>query len=217
MYQYILFDVDGTLSDSREGITRSVQYALSRLGAPEEDQKRLELYVGPPLITSFTELAGLSLEEARQGVVYYREYFSKYGIHQNRMFDGVPRMLERLKKEGRVLATATCKAEPYLMETLKMFGLTDYFDYICGGSMDESCRTKEQVIAKALGQMNLPEGEKQKVLMVGDRKHDVEGALAHGIPCLGLSMGFAPEGELEEAGAVAVVDTLDEVVEYILR
>ena len=138
MYQYILFDVDGTLSDSREGITKSVQYALSKLGIEETDPDRLNLYVGPPLITSFTEIAGLSLEEARQGVIYYREYFSEHGIHQNRMFDGVPRMLKQLRDAGRVLATATCKAEPYLIETLKMFCLTDYFDYICGGSIDES-------------------------------------------------------------------------------
>ena len=216
MYQYILFDVDGTLSDSREGITKSVQYALSKLGVEETDPKRLELYVGPPLIDSFTEIAGLSLEEARQGVIYYREYFSKYGIHQNRMFDGAPQMLEQLKAAGKVLATATCKAEPYLMETLKMFGLTEYFDYICGGSLDESCRTKDQVIAKVLRQMSLSEEEKKKVLMVGDRKHDVEGAAVHGIPCLGLSMGFAPEGELQNAGAIAVVDTLEEVVRFIL-
>ena len=184
MYQYILFDVDGTLSDSREGITKSVQYALSKLGVEETDPKRLELYVGPPLIDSFTEIAGL--------------------------------MLEQLKAAGKVLATATCKAEPYLMETLKMFGLTEYFDYICGGSLDESCRTKDQVIAKVLRQMSLSEEEKKKVLMVGDRKHDVEGAAVHGIPCLGLSMGFAPEGELQNAGAIAVVDTLEEVVRFIL-
>lgn len=218
MYQYLMFDLDGTLTDPREGITKSVQYALRRMGIEEEDLTKLEPFIGPPLLESFMEYYDFSVEQAREAVEYYREYFSETGVFQNLLFEGVPELLAALKSHGKVVATASSKPEPFVRLILEHFHVDSYFDYICGGSMDESRIDKEDVIEELLcHRMQLPREEWDKVLMIGDRRHDVEGAAKFNIPCLGLSMGFAAEGELEKAGAAAIVDSMDEIREFVLR
>lgn len=217
MYQYIFFDLDGTLTDPREGITKSVQYALGRMGIMEEDLTKLEPFIGPPLLSSFMEYYDFSLERAREAVEYYREYFSGTGVYQNVLLEGVPELLADLKAHGKVIATASSKPEPFVRLILEHFQVDLYFDYICGGSMDESRISKEDVIGELLRRMKLPKEEWKKILMVGDRRHDVEGAAHFGIPCLGLSMGFAAEGELEKAGAAGIVGSMEEVGAYILK
>ena len=217
MYQYLMFDLDGTLTDPREGITRSVQYALRHMGIEETDLTKLEPFIGPPLLESFTEYYGFSKEQAKEAVEYYREYFRVTGVYQNRLFDGVPELLADLKSHGKVIATASSKPEPFVRLILEHFHVDAYFDHICGGSMDESRLSKEDVIEELLcSRMRLPKEEWKHVLMIGDRRHDVEGAAKFGIPCLGLSMGFAAEGELEKAGAVLVVDSMEEIRTFIL-
>lgn len=217
MYQYLMFDLDGTLTDPREGITRSVQYALRHMGIEETDLTKLEPFIGPPLLESFAEYYDFSMEQAREAVEYYREYFSETGVYQNRLFDGVPELLAELKSHGKVIATASSKPEPFVRLILEHFHVDSYFDHICGGSMDESRLSKEDVIEELLcSRMRLPKEEWKHVLMIGDRRHDAEGAAKFGIPCLGLSMGFAAEGELEKAGAVLVVDSMEEIRTFIL-
>ena len=217
MYDVILFDLDGTLTDPREGISRSVQYALRHMGIEETDLTKLEPFIGPPLLESFTEYYDFSMEQAREAVEYYREYFSVTGVYQNRLFDGVPELLADLKSHGKVIATASSKPEPFVRLILEHFHVDAYFDHICGGSMDESRLSKEDVIEELLcSRMRLPKEEWKHVLMIGDRRHDVEGAAKFGIPCLGLSLGFAAEGELEQAGAVLVVDSMEEIRTFIL-
>lgn len=216
MYQYIFFDLDGTLTDPRKGITKSVQYALKCMGIEEQDLTKLEPFIGPPLLESFAEYYGFTVEQARQGVDYYREYFSEKGVFQNQLLEGVPKLLISLKTNGKVICVASSKPEVFVRMILEHFQVDSCFDYICGGSMDESRISKEDVIEELLHRMELPEEERKKILMVGDRRHDVEGAAKFGIPCLGLSMGFAAEGELEKAGAVAVADSMEEVENYIL-
>lgn len=217
MYQYIFFDLDGTLTDPREGITKGARYALARMGIDEPDLAKLEPFIGPPLLESFAEYYGFSLEQGRRGVEYYREYYNVTGVMQNKIFEGVPELLASLKRYNRTIATASSKPEPLVRRILEHFQVDQYFDYICGGSEDESRMTKESVIRELLGRMKLPEEEWKKILMVGDRRHDVEGAAKFGIPCLGVSLGFAAEGELERAGAVAIADSMEEVLQYILQ
>lgn len=215
MYQYLFFDLDGTLTDPREGITKSVQYALAKMGIDEPDLTKLEPFIGPPLIDSFMEYYGFSLEQARKGVDYYREYFRVKGLYQNRLFDGASELLAFLKEHGKVLAIASSKPEPFVREILQMFRVDGYFDYICGSTLDEKRTKKEEVIEELLSRMNLSEKDRSRALMIGDRRHDVEGAAVFGIPCLGLSMGFAALGELEAAGAVAVVDSMEEIGTFV--
>ena len=217
MYKYIFFDLDGTLTDPREGITRSVQYALKKMGIEEPDLTKLEVFIGPPLVDSFMEYYGFTLDEARQGTEYYRENFSVHGWRQNKLFDGTKKMLTDLKEHGKVIAVASSKPEYFVEKILAYFEIDELFDYVCGGSMDETRTHKDQVIDELLKRMRLSEPEKREILMVGDRRHDVEGAAVFGIPCLGLSMGFAAEGELEKAGAIAVGDSVEGITEYILK
>ena len=138
-------------------------------------------------------------------------------MFQNRLFDGVPKLLQALRAGGRVTAIASSKAEPFVRQTVIHFQIDSYFDYICGGSLDESRCGKREVLEELLRRMNLSAEERKKILMVGDRRHDVEGAAHFGIPCLGLSMGFAAEGELEKAGAVAVVDSVEAIGKFVLQ
>lgn len=217
MYQYIFLDLDGTLTDPREGITKSVQYALSRMGIEEPDLKKLEPFIGPPLTDSFMEFYGLTKARAEEAVDYYRERFREKGLYENELLEGVPQMLEHLKEAGRVLAVASSKPEPFVRTIMEHFKIDGYFDYICGSTLDNTRTKKEEVIEELLRRMKLPEEEKKKILMVGDRKHDVEGAAVFGIPCLGLSMGFAEEGELQKAGAAAVADNMQELEKYVLE
>ena len=217
MYKYIFFDLDGTLTDPREGITKSVQYALLKMGIEEKDLTKLEPFIGPPLLESFGEYYGFSMEQARKAVEYYREYFSEKGVFENLLFDGVKELLAVLKAHGKVIAVASSKPEVFVRMILEHFGIDPFFDFVCGGSMDESRINKADVIRELLYRMQLSGEEQKKILMVGDRRHDVEGAAHFGIPCLGLSMGFAAEGELKQAGAAAIADSIREVGEFILK
>lgn len=217
MYKYIMFDLDGTITDPREGITGSVQYALSRMGIEEPDRKKLEPFIGPPLLDSFQRYYGFSEEQARQAVVYYRENFTAKGLYQNKLFEGVPEMLKMLKENGCTTAIASSKPELFVQQILEHFGICQYFDYVCGATMDETRTQKEEVIEELLSRMKLTAEQKQQLLMVGDRKFDVEGAACFGIPCLGISLGFAEDGELEAAGAVHIVDSVREIGEFVLK
>lgn len=218
MFKYILFDLDGTLIDSRAGITTAVQYALHQMGVEEPDLKKLEVFIGPPLSESFPEYYGYNKEETEQAIAYFREFFSADGIHNNTLVDGVPQMLKTLKEHGKVLCIASSKPEAFVKEILgNQHKIADLFDYIRGGSMDESRCKKTDVIQDLLEQqLHLSREACKEVLMVGDRKYDVTGASCFGIPCLGVDMVDTPKGELEEAGAIEVVHSMEEVTAFIL-
>ena len=215
-YQAILFDLDGTLTDPGEGITRSVAYALESFGIHVPDRKVLYPFIGPPLLDSFMEFYGFSEKDARQAIEKYREYFGKQGIFENELYSGVPEALEELKKAGGRLVLATSKPEPYAKEILEHFHLMGYFDFVSGSQLDGTRSKKGEVIAYALGHCG--KGAEDKALMVGDRKFDVLGAKACGIACAGVEFfGYAAPGELAEAGAAAVVQTPEELEDYILN
>lgn len=217
MYQYIFFDLDGTLTDPREGITKSVQHALACMGIEEPELKKLEPFIGPPLIDSFMEFYGFTREQARKGVDYYREYFTGKGLFQNALLEGVPKLLKSLKDHGKIVAIASSKPEPFVGQILEHFQIMQYFDYVCGSTLEETRTKKSEVLEELMRRIGIRKEERDLILMVGDRRHDVEGAAAFGIPCLGVSFGYAAEGELEAAGAVAVVDRVEEIEKFILE
>ena len=209
----ILFDLDGTLTDPKEGITRAVQYALRSYGIEEEDLDSLCPFIGPPLFDSFQEFYGFGDEQARQAILDFQTYFKRQGMFENQVYDGMAQMLSDLKKTGVRLAVATSKPEPFAKRILEHFGLSCYFDRVCGANLDETRVRKGEVIAYALEELDLckekcPDWRKE-VLMVGDRKHDVQGAHEHGIPCVGVLYGYGSRTELEAAEAEFLMEDVD--------
>lgn len=202
MYQNLLFDLDGTLTDSAEGITKCVQYGLKALGINEPDLSKLLVFIGPPLRASYIKYYGLTPEQAEFGVEKYRERYTDTGIWENRVYPGIMELLEELKTAGRRLGMATAKPEVFALRIAERFHFSDYLDDITGCSLDGSTDNKELVVAKALEKWNItaPEQKAQTVL-IGDRREDVLAAHANGIPCIGVGYGFAAPGELQKAGA----------------
>ena len=213
-YTYLLFDLDGTLTDPKEGITKSVQHALKAFGIEEPDLDKLTVFIGPPLVPSFMEFYGLDHEQALEAVKVYRERFSTVGLYENRVLEGIPEMLARLKAEGKVLAVASSKPEVFVLKILEHFGLRDYFDEVIGALLDETRTAKKDVIEEALRRLAIK--DRSEVLMIGDRKHDAEGARLCGLDSLGVYTGFAEEGELEEAGATFVCHSIEEMAERLI-
>ena len=216
MYQYLLFDLDGTLTNPKEGITKSVPYALRYFGIEVADPDTLTPYIGPPLIPSFMEFHGLTQEQALEALQVYRRRFVSVGLFENEVLDGVPEMLRSLKQKGRFIAVASSKPEPYVIKILNHFDLLQYFDEVVGASMDEKLSAKKDIIMEALRRMGKAPGDRD-ILMIGDRMHDVEGAQLCGLDSLGIYTGFAPEGELEDAGATYVFHTINDMAAFLLE
>ncbi len=222
--KYILFDLDGTLTDSSEGITKSVQHALNKLGIEENDQAMLKRFIGPPLDESFEKFYGLDKETALKAVDYYRERYSDKGIYENVLFDGIDTLLAALKEDGYIVALATCKPEIYVPRILEYFNVGRYFDVAVGSELEGGERRhKNQVIDEVfvrLSKAGLLENDdittaKSKAIMIGDRKDDILGAKASGIESMGVRYGFAEEQELEIAGADYIVETVEDIREKL--
>lgn len=207
-YDVILFDLDGTLTDSAEGIVNSVVYALERKGIPYASKQALRRFVGPPLQDSFRDYCGISDEQAKEMVRIFREYFTQKGIYENAVYDGVPEMLDSLCKAGYSLAVATSKPEAFAKQILARFDLEKYFSVIAGASMDGT--TKPVVIRLALQRLGVQASA--RVLMVGDREHDILGAKEVGISSLGVLYGYGDKEELSGAGADHIVQTPTEIL-----
>lgn len=220
MYQYLLFDLDGTLTDSAEGIIKCVQYALEKMGIIENDTDKLKVFVGPPLSESFSTVYGFNEETTQKAIAYYRERFKPIGMFENAVYEGIPEMLKAMKEHRKINLIASSKPEVFVKTILEYFDIAKYFDIIVGASMDESRNTKEAVIEEALSQLKSTDQYGQytddKCVMIGDRKYDINGAKYFGLRSIGVSYGFAPEGELEEAGADVIVDTVEELTQVLL-
>lgn len=224
MYQYILFDLDGTLTDPKLGITGCVQYALRKLGEEVPDADALEPFIGPPLLDSFRELCGFDEEKGLQAVALYRERYAVEGLFENEAYPGIVQMLTRLQQAGCHLAVASSKPEVFVKKILEHFGMLSCFEVVVGSELDGSRVRKEEVLEEALSQL-LGESMSAKgsfakavdVAMVGDRKFDIQGAKAYGLVSIGVAYGYASEGELKEAGADRIVDTVQELEEVLLR
>lgn len=213
MYKYILFDLDGTLINPELGITNCVMYALEKFGIKENDRKKLHPFIGPPLTYSFQNFCGLSEEESKQAVAFYRERFSVKGLYENEVYEGVPELLQNLKEQGKIIILATSKPEEYAIEILKHFQLYQYFDFIAGATMDGSRGEKADVIAYALEISHVE--DKTEAIMVGDRKYDILGAKEHGLKSIGVLFGFGDYEELAKAGADYVAEKVEDVLGYV--
>ena len=213
MYKAILFDLDGTLTESGEGITKSVQYALDKMRYPEMDLEKLRVFVGPPLLEQFMKYTGMSEEEARQAVVYYRERYSVTGIFENRVYDGVQNMLEELRRKGYLLAVSSSKPEYFVTKVLDHFGLTGYFDEIVGSEMNGKRTGKADVIEETLRRLQLSD-HREQVIMVGDKEHDVFGARTCGLECIAVSYGYGTMEELTQADPLRIAASPEEVLDF---
>lgn len=213
MYKVILFDLDGTLTESGEGITKSVQYALEKLGQTEPDLKKLEVFVGPPLLQQFMKYAGLDEETAVKAVEYYRERYTDIGIFENEVYPGVEDMLDKLRGKGYILAVASSKPERFVKKVLDHFDLTKYFHEIVGSEMNGGRTSKADVIEEALDRLHMAD-HRDQVVMVGDKEHDVFGARKTGLKCLAVSYGYGSEEELKNANPLKIVDSAQEVLDF---
>lgn len=216
-YQYILFDLDGTITESAPGILNSVRYALKKMGFSIRDEEELLQFIGPPLVDSMKKYYGMNEEQAEQAVVFYREYFSQKGMFENSVYEGIEESLKILSESGKKLAIATSKPEVYSVRIVEHFGLADKFEKICGASMDKSRNEKAGVIRYTLEMLGIPDEEKASVLMVGDRRHDIIGAKQNGLDSMGVLYGYGNRNELEEAGADYIAESAMDVAKIILQ
>ncbi|MGI6030069.1 MAG: HAD hydrolase-like protein [Eubacteriales bacterium] len=208
-YDYVLFDLDGTLTDPFEGITGGVQYALRQLGRPVPPKEQLTGFIGPPLQKQFQQFCGISSEQAAWAVEQYRVYFADRGIFENRLYEGIPQLLEALCEAGQVLLVASSKPQVFVERILEHFHIRQYFTYVAGSELSGARVEKEEVIAHVLRQAGVAPGA--AAVMVGDRCFDVEGAHQLGLPCIGVSFGYGGREELERAGADGVADTVQQL------
>ena len=210
MYRYILFDLDGTLTDSREGIFNSVRYSLEKLGRPCPPYETLLRFVGPPLQDSFMRYCGMDAAEAWHAVEVFRERYERVGWAENKAAPGMEALMGRLQQKGCTLAIASSKPERSVVPIAEKFGFLPHLAAACGS--DGKNESKADVIRNAFVRLGITETEKKNTIMVGDRKFDVEGAAECGLSCIGVEFfDFAPPGELEKAGAIAVCKTVEEL------
>ena len=212
MKKTILFDLDGTLTDSGEGIINCAILALEHFGCPIPSREEMRVFVGPPLHESFIN-HGVPADKADEAIRIYRSRYIPIGAYENTPYPGVEELLKALKAEGHTLYVATSKPEEMSVKILEHFDLAKYFDRICGASMDTSRSSKEDVIAYLL-QCN---GRSDNMIMVGDTKFDVLGAKHHGIQTVGVSWGYGKVSEMLDAGAVAIAQSMDELLSILRR
>lgn len=210
MSKTILFDLDGTLTDSGEGIINCAIMALEHFGCPIPSREEMRTFVGPPLHESFIR-HGVPAELAEEAIRVYRTRYIPIGAYENTPYPGVRELLEQLKQQGHTLYVATSKPEEMSIKILEHFDLARYFDRICGASMDTSRSSKEAVIAYLLELS----GRAKDIVMVGDTKFDIIGAKAHGIPAIGVSWGYGTVEDMRSAGAAAIAYSMDELLDLL--
>lgn len=207
-------DLDGTITNPKLGITKSVQYALKAFDILIEDLESLCKHIGPPLKEGFMEYYNFTEEEAERAIIKYREYFTDNGLYENEVYDGMEVLLENLRKAGKKLIVATSKPEFFARKILEYFHLDQYFDDICGATFDEKRTKKEEVIRYALEKNRIT--DLSRVVMVGDRKYDIEGAKLVGIASIGVLYGFGNMEEFEDAGADRIAETVNKLYDVIM-
>ena len=214
MYTHIFFDLDGTLTDPKEGITNSVAYALASFGI-QEDPDRLTPFIGPPLIDSFMKFYHFDLPTAQKAVEKYREYFSQKGIFENKVFSGTQPLLAQLKAAGKTVCLATSKPEVFARQILEHFHMDDYFDEIVGSCLDDTRTKKGEVIGEVFTRLGENCPDKAMCVMVGDRLHDIHGAQENGLDSIGVTFGYGSQEELTQAGATHIAHSFEELAQIL--
>ncbi|MDF2500001.1 MAG: 5-nucleotidase [Anaerosporomusa subterranea] len=215
MYPIILFDLDGTLTDPKPGITKCVQYALAKMGIEEPDCDKLTPFIGPPLAKAFMEFYQMDEQQAIQAIGYYRERFSTVGLYENSVYPGILELLGQLTAKGSKLVVATSKPTVFSVKILDYFCLSSYFAQVIGSNLDGTRVEKSEVIAFALSEIGNVNCE--SVIMVGDRKHDILGAKANGIDAIAVGYGYGSEEELRQATPKQIVQTVEELAATLLK
>lgn len=212
-FDTLLFDLDGTLTDSTEGIVRCLEYALERMGfdIPEDTNK----FLGPPLYRSFAEFCGMNEEQVNEAVRIFRERYSTMGLFENRVYEGVPEMLKRLRDGGKRIMVATSKPEVYAVRIFDRFGLSQFFEIVGGANINGTRNNKDEVIEYVLEKAGI--SDRSSVLMIGDRRQDVIGAHKTGLKCMGILWGFGSIEELTEAGADFIAETPEKAADMLLQ
>lgn len=213
-YKYVLFDLDGTITDPFEGITASIIYALDKFGIPVSDRDKLAAFIGPPLVESFSKYYGFSHGCSLAAVGYYREYYGKKGIFECTLYDGIADLLNKLKDSGVKVIMATSKPEHFAVKLMEHFGLDSCFASICGATMDEKRSNKDEVIRYALDRNGITDTD--ECIMVGDRKFDVLGAKSLGLKSVGVLFGYGSREEMDKASPDFIAETVAELKEILL-
>ena len=226
MKKYLFFDLDGTITDSGEGIRKCVQYALASFGMVEEDVDKLNLFIGPPLEVSFKKVYGFDNEKAWEGVHKYRERYETDGWKENKLYEGFEEVLKAAKAAGKTCVLATSKPEVFALRIIEYFGLTSYFDVMTGADLEGKHVSKDKVITTSLNRLSdlifKQTGEKPDMdeliadsIMIGDRENDIWGAHQNAMESCGVRYGFAKPDELEDEGADYIVDTVAELAKFV--
>lgn len=213
-FEYILFDLDGTITDSGEGITKSVQYALKFFGIQVEDLNDLHKFIGPPLKDSFKRFYNFDDEKAELGLIKYREYYADKGIYENRVYDGITEVFDELKKNSKKIILATSKPEVYAKQILEHFKIEHYFSFVAGADFEETRVNKGDVIKYALEGAEI--SDLSNVIMIGDREHDIIGAKENNIKAIGVLYGYGDVIELTQARADYIAKNTNELLNILI-
>ena len=211
---YILYDLDGTLTDPRVGITKSIEYALAHFGIDVENLNELTKFIGPPLRDTFREYYSFSDSDVKVAVDKFQEYFAEQGLYENIIYDGIAEMLRAQYEDGRKIVLATSKPQVFAHKVLEQFEIDKYFELIVGSELSGERSDKAEVIKYAVDTLAINPSD---AIMIGDRKYDVIGSRAHGIDSIGVLYGYSSKGELKEAGANYIVETVEELGEKIIE
>ena len=215
-YNIVLFDLDGTLTDSGEGIINSVIYSLKKRGITEDDREKLKCFVGPPLEESYIRYYGFNDIESKKAVEYYREYYQEKGIFENNLYNGIEKLLLNLKNNGKKLILTTSKPEYYAEKIVRYFKIEKYLDGVIGSNMDGTLTDKKELIEKVL-ETKCSRSNKSEIVMVGDRKYDIIGAKKNEIKSIGVLYGYGTREELISAGADHIADNIENLNKIIIN
>jgi phosphoglycolate phosphatase len=214
-YKVILFDLDGTLSDPKVGITKSVQYALQKMNIVESDIDKLECFIGPPLQVSFAEYYGFNEEETQRAIAYYRERFKEKGMFENKLYPNIPSLLFSLKEQGYILVIATSKPTVFAEQILKYFNIIDFFYSVVGSNLDGTRSSKTEIIQYILNQFK--DYKPEEFIMIGDRKHDIIGANNTRIDSIGVTYGYGSFEEIRSSKPTYIAKSIEQIRELYIK